>query len=434
MLAAVARAVHPPDRPRGLLARQRVQHREHGGGADPGADQHDRPGPVAQDEAAAGGGGVDQVADLHVLVQEAACGPFALDADPIAALVREVRERVAAGEGRAVSVRFHAYGKVLACLRARARRRAVGGHEPKRGDGLALPPDLRHAQRLEPGPRGRGRRAAVGLGEQFAEAPLPALAERRHPHRPFEQRARLGGEVEEPVDLRDRQSLGPVGDLHDRVAGLHRSLLEDSQVEAGAVVGDQQRRHGRLGHPDADAVARHARLGDLEQRLADPVAIADADLVVGEALDGEVLAELPVGEVASSQFALPVAVGLDLVDEHGAVLATVRKPVGLVVAVDVDPPHHARPSDRLLPDRGADGLALPLDLAGATDVDGQKPAAHCAGHGVGARRRWPRRTPAALSRRRSGARAATASTGASRLMPRDAAHEAITMPSGLPIT
>jgi hypothetical protein len=96
---------------------------------------------------------------------------------------------------------------------------------------------------------------------------------------------------------------------------------------------------------------------------------------------------LPVGEVAASELALPVAVGLDLVDEDGAVLAAVGEPVGLIVAVDVDPPDHARPLDRFLPDRGAHPLALPLDLAGATDVDRQQPAGHRAGHGEVAARR-----------------------------------------------
>ena len=69
------------------------------------------------------------------------------------------------------------------------------------------------------------------------------------------------------------------------IARLHRPLFEDAQVEAGAMVGDEQRGHGRLVHPDPDAIAGHAWLGDLEQRRADAEAVADADLVVGEAFD-----------------------------------------------------------------------------------------------------------------------------------------------------
>ena len=58
-----------------------------------------------------------------------------------------------------------------------------------------------------------------------------------------------------------------------------------------------------------------------------------------------------------------------------------REPVGLVVAVDVDPPHHPRPVDRLLPDRRADGAALPRDVARSPDVQRQQASGHRAGHG-----------------------------------------------------
>ena len=102
------------------------------------------------------------------------------------------------------------------------------------------------------------------------------------------------------------------------------AFLEHPQVEAGPVVGDQQRRDPRVVHADADPVAGDPRLGDLEQRGADPVAVADADLVVGEPLDREVLAELPVHEVVAPELALPVAVRRDLVDEDRSMLAAVR--------------------------------------------------------------------------------------------------------------
>jgi hypothetical protein len=89
------------------------------------------------------------------------------------------------------------------------------------------------------------------------------------------------------------------------------------------VVGDQQRGYPRVVHPDAHPVAGHPRLGDLEQRRADLVPVADAHLVIGQAADGEVLPELPVAEVAAAELALPVLVGPDLVDEHRPVLAAV---------------------------------------------------------------------------------------------------------------
>jgi hypothetical protein len=124
-------------------------------------------------------------------------------------------------------------------------------------------------------------------------------------------------------------------------------------------MGDQQRRDLRVVHPDAHAVAGDPRLGHLEQRLPDPVAVADARLVVGQAVDGEVLPELAIGEIITAQLLLPVPVGLDLVHEHRPVLPAVSGQVTLPVAVDVQPPHHPRASGRLLPNRRSYNPAVP---------------------------------------------------------------------------
>ena len=70
--------------------------------------------------------------------------------------------------------------------------------------------------------------------------------------------------------------------------------------------------------------------------VADLVAIADAHLVIGESLHGEVLAELAVDEVVSSELALPVAIGVDLVDEHGALLPAVPGEIALTITLDVE--------------------------------------------------------------------------------------------------
>ena len=58
-----------------------------------------------------------------------------------------------------------------------------------------------------------------------------------------------------------------------------------------------QGRQLRLTHPHRDAEAGDPRLGDLELRLADDVPVADADLVVGQAVDSEILAERAVALV-----------------------------------------------------------------------------------------------------------------------------------------
>jgi hypothetical protein len=72
----------------------------------------------------------------------------------------------------------------------------------------------------------------------------------------------------------------------------------------------------------------------------DPVAITNAHLIVGQAVDCEVLAELPKGEVASVELILPIMIRGDLIDKDGPVLAAVPRQITLTIAVDVEPPHH----------------------------------------------------------------------------------------------
>ena len=57
-------------------------------------------------------------------------------------------------------------------------------------------------------------------------------------------------------------------------------------------MGDQERRHLWMVHLQAEAKTCHTRLGDFEQRTANAVAVANTDLHVGQAFDGEVLTKL----------------------------------------------------------------------------------------------------------------------------------------------
>ena len=185
----------------------------------------------------------------------------------------------------------------------------------------------------------------------------------------------MAGLVQQGVDLRDGHALGAGGDLHDLVAGFDLSLLQDAEVEAGPAMGDEERCHLRLVHPDADPVASDARLGHLEKGAPDPVAIADADLVIGQAVDGEILPELPIGEVASAEMAFPIAIGVDLIDEDGPVLAAVPRQISLAIAIDVEPPHRSPALNGRFPDGGVDGPSLPCDVPRQADVD-RKQARH----------------------------------------------------------
>ena len=268
--------------------------------------------------------------------------------------------------------------------RAAASGQTLRGLEVQGDHTPALAGDPRDPQRAEARPRRRRARlwGEPGVACLLAAAPLPvehglegsppAGAERRDAQRPLQFRPGVARQVEECVHLRDRHALRANGHLDDLVPGPDFALLEDAQVEAGPAVRHEQRRHARLIHADADPVAGHARLRHLEDRFADAIPVADAHLVVGQALDGEVLAELPEGEVAPAKLVLPVAVGSDLVDEHGTLLAAVAGQVALSVAVDVEAPHHPPPRDGRLPDGRVDGPAVPGDVAREADVHGEQ--------------------------------------------------------------
>src|SRR5579863_5228107 len=139
---------------------------------------------------------------------------------------------------------------------------------------------------------------------------------------------------------------------------------------------EQQRGHFRLIHTDTYPVACHPWLRHFEKSAADPVTVADAYFRVRQAIDREVFSELPVDEVASRQLLLPIAVGIDLIDKHGATLAAMAGQIPLSVAIDIEPTRHARAVDPCLPNGGMNRLALPGDIARQTDVDRKQTSHH----------------------------------------------------------
>jgi hypothetical protein len=183
----------------------------------------------------------------------------------------------------------------------------------------------------------------------------------------------MTGHVQQRIDLVDGHALGIRRNLHDLVAGLELSLLKDAKIEAGSAVRDEQCGHLRLVHADADLVTCDARLRHFKHGAPDPIAIADAHLVVGQPFDGEILPELPIAEVASVEMALPIAIGLNLVNKDGPMLAAVPHQIPLTIALDVEPPRHPPALNGRLPNGGVDRLSLPRDIARQTNVDRKNP-------------------------------------------------------------
>ncbi len=147
------------------------------------------------------------------------------------------------------------------------------------------------------------------------------------------------------------------------------AFFQHAEIEAGPAVLDHQRGHFRLVQADAQPVTGDTRLRDLEQGAADPVTVSDAHLCIRQAIDSEILSELPVDEVVSSQLVLPIPIGIHLIDKYRPAFAAVAGQVPLSVAVDVEPAHHARTLNRRLPDGGMDGLALPVNVARQAHID-----------------------------------------------------------------
>jgi hypothetical protein len=200
---------------------------------------------------------------------------------------------------------------------------------------------------------------------------LPAPTQGRDAQRAF--KFFFGGlrKIEQCVGLRHRQPFRTFGNFDDFVACPHLTLFDHAKVKPRPMMRNQQRGHRRLIHSYADAVAGHTRLGDFEQRAADPVTITDQYLAVRQAFHGEVFAELTEGKILAFELVLPVAVRIHLIDKDSAMLSAVSGQITLGVTVDVEPAHETPPLHRLLPHGGVNSLTTPRDLAGMTYVDRQ---------------------------------------------------------------
>jgi hypothetical protein len=109
----------------------------------------------------------------------------------------------------------------------------------------------------------------------------------------------MSRQIQESIDFGDCDPFRSIGDLHDIVARTNFSFLQHAKVKPRSVVCDQQRWHPRLAHADADAVAGYARLRYLEYRVTNLISVTNADLVIGESFNREVLPELTATEIAA---------------------------------------------------------------------------------------------------------------------------------------
>jgi hypothetical protein len=96
--------------------------------------------------------------------------------------------------------------------------------------------------------------------------------------------------------------------------------------------------------------------------------VADTDPRIRQTLYCKVFSELPKGEICAVEFILPVAIGIDLVNEYSTVLPPVGCQIPLRVTLDVQSPHHALAVNWILPNGCEDSLSAPGDLTRLTHI------------------------------------------------------------------
>jgi hypothetical protein len=175
-------------------------------------------------------------------------------------------------------------------------------------------------------------------------------------------------QIEEGVDIGHIDSLWAVGDFYNVIARTDFSLLQYAKVEAGSVMRDEQGGHPGFIHADTDAVAGHAWLRHFKFSAADAVSIADAHLAIGKSFDGEVLSKLAERKILAAQKALPVMVGIHLVDEYGTLLSSVTRQIGLCIAVNIESAYHSPSIHWRFPDGRSDCFTVPRHVAWKADV------------------------------------------------------------------
>src|SRR5207249_7640336 len=162
-------------------------------------------------------------------------------------------------------------------------------------------------------------------------------------------------------------------DALDRVAGGHLALALDGEVEARAAAREEALHHVGALEAGGELVAGKPRLGGDQLGRADPEAVADLNVVLEQALAGEVLPERAVLERDAGQLRAPVRVVLGGIGVDGLLPPAVRGQVGLPVAVQVERAHGDAARHRLLEDAGGDRPALPGDLPRQADVHRDDP-------------------------------------------------------------
>src|SRR5262249_24676916 len=178
----------------------------------------------------------------------------------------------------------------------------------------------------------------------------------------------MSWQIQKGVNFSHGDPFWTVSNLYDVVARPDFSFLQHAKVKPWSSVCDKQSWHARFVRADAATVTSNARLRPFEHRTANAESITDTDLVISKSFNREVFPELADAKVSAAEKALPIAVGVHLVNEHGALLSAVTGKICLRVTFNIQPTHQPSPLHRKLPDRGSHRLAGPCDFTRKADI------------------------------------------------------------------
>jgi hypothetical protein len=125
-------------------------------------------------------------------------------------------------------------------------------------------------------------------------------------------------------------------------------------------------------HSDSEAVTGDTGLCHLEDSTANSEPISNANLIIGEAIDGEIFPKLSVLEVSPAELALPVSIRLELIDHHGTLFATMALKIRLPIAIQIQAACKNAVGYGMLPDCCTYPSSLPFNFARKTDIDGHQ--------------------------------------------------------------
>ena len=204
--------------------------------------------------------------------------------------------------------------------------------------------------------------------EHCLERTLPTLAKCRNLQCALQLLAGLSWQIQESVNLGHTHSLWTISNFYDVIARPNFSFLQGAKVESWSVMRYEQRRHVRLVHADAHAVACDSWLRYLQYSTTDAVSITNADLMIRKSFDSEVFSELAEGKVIPSENAFPVVIRVHLINKNRALLSTMTGEIALRIANNIEREYHSSAFHRRFPDPRMDGLPVPCHVARETNI------------------------------------------------------------------